>query len=408
MNAKKLNLGLPSDDIRCRPLITGASMIPFRHYRDGSNFRDWVRVAGSEAILQAGLDNSEIDAVIVANESDMLSLQISPAALVADEIGLQYVSAIHVEAGGASGAAALHQGFVLIASGLAQNVLIVGFEQTASRLGRVGVQQVYSLSFDADIEGWANISTAQLYALSYQAYCQEYDCDPILAASVSVKNHGNAMHNPLAHKPMAISVADVMASDLVSEPYRLLDCSMISDGSAAVVLSNPEYRPRQNPKVLITGSACSTDYVRLGDRRRPHRFTAKEKAARQAYSMAGIGYATGEIDVAEVYDAFSGTELQAIEALGLCEPGQAGKELNAGMFTASGSIPVNLSGGLIGQGGAPGATGIAQVITLYRLLFGNYFSELQPTRRLHRAVADTHSGIATTNVVQVLERVDDN
>ena len=407
-------MAAPKDDLRLnqvdpgrKPVIAGASMIPFRRYQDGSNFRDWIRKVCCEAISEAKLKHAEIDAVIVANESDLLSLQVSPAALIADEIGLQYASAVHVEAGGASGAAALHQGFALIASGLAEHVLVTGFEQTASRLDRSSVQKVFSLSFDADLEGWAEVSTASLYALSFQAYCDEYDCDPALSALVSVKNHRNAMHNQYAHNPMQIDVVDVLASKMVSEPFRLLDCSIISDGAAAIVLSSPNTRRHRRPYIQISGSACSTDYVRLGDRPHLHRFQAKERAAEVAYGMAGIVTPSDEIDAAEVYDAFSGSELQSIEALGLSWPGEAGKDLEAGRYDADGSLPVNLSGGLIGQGGAPGATGLAQAITLYRLLSGNYFDRLQLDRTFRRGIVDTHSGIATTNFVHVLEKVDD-
>ena len=411
MAASENDFGLGSLDIHSKPLIVGAAMIPFRHYKDGSNFRDWCRIVCKEAIQESGLQHSEIDAVIVANESDLLSLQISPAALIADEVGLQFASAVHVEAGGASGAAAIHQGFALVTSGCAKNVLVVGFEQTASRLSRNGVQKVFSLSFDAELEGWAGVNTAALYALSYQAYCERYEIDPFLAAQVSVKNHGNAVNNRYAHNPMDITVGDVAASEMISDPYRLLDCSIVSDGAAAVVLSNPQHfdsgRSGHSPLVQITGSACSTDYVRLGDRSDPGRFSAKNKAGRLAYGMAGIENPGSEIDIAEVYDAFSGTELQAIEALELCNPGEAGLKLEEGVFSAKGHLPINLSGGLIGQGGAPGATGIAQVITLYRLLSGTYFSKLQPKRELRKAVADCHSGIATTNVVHVLQRIDE-
>ncbi len=411
MAASENDFGLGSLDIHSKPLIVGASMIPFRHYKDGSNFRDWCRIVCKEALQESGLQHSEIDAIVVANESDMLSLQISPAALIADEVGLQFASAVHVEAGGASGAAAIHQGFALITSGCAKNVLVVGFEQTASRLSRNGVQKVFSLSFDAEIEGWAGVNTAALYALSYQAYCERYEIDPLLASHVSVKNHGNAINNRYAHKPMDITVGDVAASEMISDPYRLLDCSIVSDGAAAVVLSNPQHfdpeRSGHSPLVQITGSACSTDYVRLGDRSDPGWFSAKNKAGHLAYGMAGIENPESEIDVAEIYDAFSGAELQAIEALDLCNPGEAGLKLEEGVFSAKGHLPINLSGGLIGQGGAPGATGIAQVTTLYRLLSGTYFSKLQPKRELRKAAADCHSGIATTNVVHVLQRIDE-
>ncbi len=388
-----------------RPYITGASMIPFRRYQDGSTFRDWIRQVGRQALEEAQLESSEVDSIVVASESDMLSLQVSPSALVADELGLVGAAAVHVEAGGASGAAALREGFLQVCSGLVDNVLVIGFDQTASRLSRTGVQKVYSLSFDADIEGWMGVSTANLYALSYKLYCRQFDVDPTGAAMVSVKNHGNAMHNPFAHKPMDISIDDVLNSKMVSDPYRLLDCSMVSDGAAAVVLSSGNSVQPKNSAVRITGSGASTDSVRLGDREAPHVFSAKVRASKQAYSLAGISDPASQIDVAEVYDAFTGAELQGIEALGLCAPGEAGAHMARGDFLSDGRLPVNLSGGLIGQGGAPGATGIAQAVTLNRLLKGCFESKLQPDRVLRRGVVDAHSGICTANVVHVLETV---
>ena len=196
------------DDSR-KPIIAGAAMIPFQRYQDGSTFRDWIRIVGGEAISDAQLEPSEVGSVVVGSESDMLSLQVSPAALVVDELGLQGAAAVHVEAGGATGAAALREGFVQICSGVTDNVLVVGFDQTASRLSRSGVQKVYSLSFDADIEGWMGVSTANLYALSFKMYCDRFDANSRQAALVSVKNHGNATKNRFAHKPMKITTQDV-------------------------------------------------------------------------------------------------------------------------------------------------------------------------------------------------------
>ncbi|MDE0308432.1 MAG: thiolase family protein [Acidiferrobacterales bacterium] len=392
-------------DKSLRPFITGASMIPFRRYRDGSTFRDWIRLVGQDALKQAQLERSQVDSVIVASESDMLSLQVSPAALVTDELGLLGAAAVHVEAGGASGAAALREGYIQICSGLAENVLVIGYDQTASRLSRAGVQRVYSLSFDADIEGWSGISTANLYALSFKLYCRELNANSRQAALVSVKNHGNAMYNPFAHKPMDITVDDVLQSDVISDPYRLLDCSVISDGAAAVVLSAENGGAGRRHSIRITGSGCSTDSVRLGDRSAAHMFSAKSQAARQAYSQAGVTDPGREIDVAEVYDAFSGAELQGIEALGLCPSGRAGPEMEAGRFSSDGALPVNLSGGLIGQGGAPGATGIAQAVNVYRLLCGTFEPQLQPARKLRRGLTDAHSGVCTVGIVHVIESV---
>ena len=387
-----------------KPVITGAAIFPFRRYEDGSNFRDWVRTVGLEAIADAGLEPGDIDSVVVASESDMLSLQVSPSALVADELGLHGVSTVHVEAGGASGGAAVREGFLRICSGTSKHTLVIGYDQTASRLSRKGVQKVYSLSFDADIDGWTGVSTANLYALSFKTYCDKFGIEPAHAALVSVKNHGNAEKNPNAHKPMTITAEDVLNSAMISDPYRLLDCSIVSDAAAAVVLSQPDRSNSQTESIRISGSGSHVDRVRLGDRPRPDRFEAKIGAANQAYEMAGITDPVSEIDVAEVYDAFSGAELQSIEALKLCEEGQAAIAMENGNFLADGRLPVNLSGGLIGQGGSPGATGIAQAVTIYRLLKGIYETGLQPKRPLRRGVIDAHSGICTVSVVHVLEK----
>ena len=290
--------------------------------------------------------------------------------------------------------------------GVTDNVLVVGFDQTASRLSRSGVQKVYSLSFDADIEGWMGVSTANLYALSFKMYCNRFNANSQQAALVSVKNHGNATNNKFAHKPMKITTQDVFDSALVSDPYRLLDCSMVSDGAAAVILSKNTHQTDKKSFVRISGSGCSSDHVRLGDRPEPHRFMAKFRAAQHAYSMAGITNPEKEVDIAEVYDAFSGAELQSIDALGFCQQGQAGPAMENGDFDIGGRLPVNLSGGLIGQGGAPGATGIAQAVTMYRLLSGNYEPELQPEIKPQCGIIDAHSGICTVSVVHVLEQVE--
>ena len=388
-----------------KPLILGAAMIPFRRYADGSNFRDWIRQVCTEALAGAEIDRHDIDSVVVASESDMFSLQVSPAALVVDELGLHGAATVHVEMGGASGAAGIREGFVQICSGVARHVLVCGFDQTASRLSRTGVQQVYSLSFDADIEGWTGVSTANLYALSFQAYCKKFNSTPDQAAHVSVKNHGNAMHNPFAHKPMKLTVEEVRQSALISDPYRLLDCSMVSDGAAAVILSAPDHSPHCDVKIRVAGSGCSTDYVRLGDRPKIERFASKIQSAQQAYEMARISDPEREIQIAEVYDAFTGAELQGIEALQLCPEGQAGPRMVNGEFDIDGRLPVNVSGGLIGQGGAPGATGVAQTVSMYRLLTGTYEKLLQPKAELRRGVIDSHSGICTVSITHVLERV---
>lgn len=391
-----------------RPVILGGDVVPFCRYRDGSGVRDWVRSVAIGALADSGLDPSDIDAVIVASETDFLSLQLVPGPLILDEIGLTGVPVMRIESGGASGGNALRAGVMHVMSGLAKRVLIIGYENAASHLNGDDVRLLYGLSFDADLEGWAGATATMLYALSIQDHIERFGTTASQMAAVSVKNHAHAVHNPWAHKPMRISIEDVLNSPLVSSPYRMLDCSLISDGAAALVLCAEDALPEGAAKrcARVVASACATDHVRLGDRPQPGIFHGKARAMQAACRQAGLADPAADIDVVELYDSYTGAELQAIEALGLCPEGEAGPRGLDGEFGLGGRLPVNVSGGLIGQGGAPGAVGLAQAITVSRLLEGRYWSELQAGRRYRRGVVDCHAGVGTLNVVHILEGAD--
>ena len=388
-------------------IVAGCAMIPFGRYNDGSTPRDWVRRVTQDAIAEAGIDPQDIEAVIIATESDFFSLQLCPGAVLVDEIGLVPRPVVRIEMGGASGAMAIRAGVMHILSGMYRNVLVIGFEQAASHLSGDDMRMLYGLSFDTDLEGMAGASAVSLYALSISEHMRVFGTTEAEMATVSVKNHGNAMFNPLAHKPIEITVDDVLNSRPVSTPYKLLDCSMISDGAGAVVLTDGRMRKTSDrARVRVAGCGCASDHVRLGDRAETFTFRSKIISAQQAYAMADISDPVHQIDVAEVYDAFTGAELQGIEALGLCKAGTAGKAMVSGAFRRDGPLPVNISGGLIGQGGPPGATGVVQIVTLTRLLQREYWPALQPKRELRFGVADAHAGVAAVSVTHVLERID--
>ena len=392
-----------SSDVR----LLGGSAVRFARRLDGSAWRDRVREAGLGALEDAGVEARDVDAIVVATESDFFSLQIAPAPVVAAELGLEGCETMRAESGGASGAVAVRAAHALVAARLARCVLVVGFETAASHLGGDDVRLLYGMSFDAEVEGFAGTTPAALYALSMRMHMSRHGTTPEQLAAVAVRNRANARANPLAHKPMRIEVADVLASPMVASPYRRLDCSLLSDGAAAVVVAHPSRAPRtERPRVRIAGSGAATDCVRLGDRARPDRFDAKARAAQAAYAMAGIRAPAEEIDCAEVCDAFSGAQIQAVEALGFVPEGGGGAACEAGEFDPEGRLPVNLSGGLLGQGGAPGATGVVQAMTVQRLLEGRYFDGAQPRRTLRRGVVDTHGGVCTSAVVQVFETVE--
>jgi acetyl-CoA C-acetyltransferase len=385
-------------------LILGGSVTPFCRHRDGSHWRDWVRQAGTDALADAGLVTTDIDAVVVASESDFLSLQINPGPVVLDELGLSGRPVIRVEGGGASGGLALREGMMQIMAGMAKRVLVIGFEAAAGHLDPNNVQLAYSLSFDAEVDGMGGATAVSLYALSIAEHMARFGTTIEQMASVSVKNHGNAVGNPWAHKPMIITIDDVLASPMVATPYHRLDCSLASDGAASIVLAHPDAAPKTTrPISCITGSGVGSDFARLGDRAERYAFIAKRRAAYAAYAMAGVLDAARDIDVAEVCDPFSGTEIQSLEALGLAQPGEAASALADGAFGIESDLPVNLSGGLIGQGGAPGATGIAQAVTMDRLLGGRYRDTVGSFKR---GLIDVHGGVGTLAAVHVMERVE--
>ena len=384
--------------------VLGGSAVRFTRRRDGSTWRDWVRKAGLDALEDAGLEARDVDAVVVATESDFFSLQLAPAPVVVAELGLEGCETMRAESGGASGAVAVRTAHALVAAGLARCVLVVGFEAAASHLGGDEVRMLYGMSFDAEVEGFAGATPAALYALSMRMHMARHGTTPEQLAAVAVRNRANACANPLAHKPMRIGVAEVLASPVVASPYRRLDCSLLSDGAAAIVVAHASRASRTDRlRVRIAGSGAASDCPRLGDRPHPDRFDAKARAAHDAYAMAGIRSPSEEIHCAEVYDAFSGAQIQALEALGLAPVGGAGAACEAGEFDRDGRVAVNLSGGLLGQGGAPGATGMVQAMTVQRLLEGRYFPGAQPRRALRRGLVDTHGGICTSAVVQVFE-----
>jgi acetyl-CoA C-acetyltransferase len=185
-------------------------------------------------------------------------------------------------------------------------------------------------------------------ALQARRYMKRYGITEEQMAVISVKNHLNALSNPNAHLGLKITVDEVMKSRKVSDPLKLLDCSPVSDGAACIILANEERARKITDKpVWVKGVSFCADAYLLGDRDLAE-CKALEKAARKAYSMAGIRNPRQEIDVAEVYDAFTYQESMWTEGLGFCGPGEGGKLAVSGATAKGGDIPVNPSGGLLG------------------------------------------------------------
>jgi len=379
--------------------VCGSAITAFNRRKDGSSFRDWAFSAFEEALKMSSLERSDIDALVVASESDFFSLQLNPASVLASDLGLIGAPTMRVEGGGASGQLAVHAAVRCLRSGDANHVAVIGVDPSASQLSSQAVKSLYSFSFDAWSDGISGVSSTTQYALSFQAFMQRVLVSDRHLGAVTRQNRRNAMHNPRAHLGKEHTQADIDQSPMIATPYRRLHCSPLSDGAAAVILSTKNQTPQGRKHApTIIGIGAASDTVHLGGRADAGDFSAKRLAMQRACFEADIQ--PNQVELAEVYDAYAGAQLQAITALGLSE--NLVHDLDAGRFAPDGACPINLSGGLMGQGAPVGAIGVAQTATCSLLLEGIYEKALQPANCPRYAVADTHGGVCTTAAVTLL------
>ncbi len=392
-------------------LVVGVGMTPFVGFRADASVRDIVVEASREALIDAGTRAGPVDMGVAAYESDHFNRQMSLGHILQDAVGLAGKPIVRVEGGGATGALAIRTAVMALRAGDARAVLVYGGETNGHSVDRATATELLALSADFEWETPVFGTFAAPYALMITEHMRRYGTTTEQFAEIAVKNRRIALDNPCAHKGMSITVADVRGSSPLSDPYRLFDASLLSDGAAAVLLATREWAEQhsstfsERPPVAVLGSGSSTDLPRLSDRSDelfPH-FAAKRRAARDAYRMAGIEDPAREIDVAEVYDSFSGAELQAYEDLGLCLVGEGGVAAAEGRFDLGGQVWVNTSGGLLGRGSAVGATGIAQAVEVVRQLRGEVAgSRAVPDARI--GITDTHAGVGSLAVVNVFGR----
>lgn len=380
--------------------VCGASITAFNRRKDGSSFRDWAFTAFEQALQLSTLERTDIDALFVASESDFFTLQLNPASILASDLGLIGAATMRIEGGGASGQLAVHAATRAIQSGHIKHAAVVGVDPSASHLPGSTVKSLYSYSFDAWTDGMTGVSSTALYALSLQDYMHRVPVTERHLADVTVQNRANACDNPRAHLGLSHSVDEVIGSPMIASPYRRLHCSPLSDGAAALVLSHSDVTPAARRQAArIAGIGAASDTPHLGSRTNPGVFKAKQIAMQRACSAADI--TPSQVELAEVYDAYAGAQLQSIEALGLTQ--SVLRDLEAGRFKPDGSCPINLSGGLMGQGAPVGAIGVAQTASCALMLEGLYTPALQPKRIPRYALADTHGGVCTTAAVTVLQ-----
>ena len=346
--------------------IIGVSQTKFGELWDTS-FRDMITEAGLKAIGDAGIEGADLEAMFVGNMSAGLFVeQEHIASLIADQAGLNPIPCTRVEAACASGGLALRSGIMAVASGYHDVVISAGVEKMTDV---VDPTPVISTAADQEWEVQQGASFPSLYAMMARRHMHEYGTTREQLAMFSVINHKNGFLNPLAQFPMKITVDQVLNSSMVADPLRLLDCSPITDGAAAVILCPAEdARKYTDTPIYVKASAQASGTIGLHERRDITSIDATVHAARMAYKMAGLK--PQDIDVAEVHDCFSINGLLAIEDLGFVEKGKAGPAVEDGITERDGKIPINPSGGLKSRGHPLGATGIAQTAEIVWQLRG--------------------------------------
>ncbi len=378
--------------------IIGVGMTPWGELWEKSLRSIFVEPA-LLAIKDAGVD--KVDSLIVGSMSSGLFIgQEHLASLLADYLGYGPIPAARVESACASGGLALKMGFLEVASGLSDVVLVGGVEKMTDVTGN---EATFALGTAADqeYEGFHGITFPGLYALMARAHMEKYGTTREQLAMVAVKNHANGAKNPLAQYPYPITVQAVLNSVLVADPLRVLDCSPITDGAAAVILAPVEMAKKlKKPVVKITGLGHATDTIALSGRKDITWLESVYLAGQQAYKMAGKK--PQDINLVEVHDCFTIAEICVTEALGFVDKGKGGQAVEQGVTALTGKIPVNSSGGLKSKGHPVGATGVAQAVEVVKQLRGEAGDRQVKGARV--GMAQNMGGSGGSCLVHIFER----
>ncbi|MFC2043312.1 thiolase domain-containing protein [Chloroflexota bacterium] len=359
-----------------RPVvISGVGMIPFGR-RDEDSLVDMLAAAGLGAIDNAKLGDRSIDAVYVGNmASGLFNHQVSVASALVDRLSLFPAAAERIENGPASGGSAIKNGFLAVASGYYDVVLVVGGEKMREVIGPKTTDVVACMTHP-EAEYIYGVTLPAMAGMFARLYMDQYGVTRKHLAQVAIKNQENGLLNPYAHIQMKITMEGILThpqahinSPVVADPIHLYDCCPVSDGAAAVLLTSEEIaKELEAPLVRIAGVGQATDTHTLQERSDPTDLKAVTISSQKAFEMAGLE--PKDIDVAELHDAFTILEIAESEHAGFFPKGGGAKALEKGETRIGGKLPINPSGGLKARGHPVGATGVAQMVELVWQLRG--------------------------------------
>jgi acetyl-CoA C-acetyltransferase len=357
--------------------------------------------AGRAALRDANVEN--VDAVYVGNMlSGEIANQSHLGALAVDFMALHNAEAFKIEAACASGSAALRVGYMAVASGLLDLVLVLGVEKMTDTEGRETTAALAAAA-DAEYEVAQGISFVALNALLMQRYMYEYGWKHEDFANFAVTAHANGANNPNAMFQKPITAAAFARAPMIATPVGLFDASPVCDGAAAVVLAPAEYARTLSPApVKILASAIGMAPLAVHDRKDPLALSAAVTSSRKAYEQGGIE--PQDLDFFELHDAFTIMATLSLEAAGFAERGKGVQLALDGEITLEGHVPMATMGGLKARGHPVGATGLYQVVESVLQLRGLAGANQIPNARL--GMVQNIGGSGATVITHVLEAME--
>ncbi len=366
------------------------------------SFRQLFVDAALEAIEKSGVDH--LDSLYIGCMSGGLFVhQEHLGSLMADYLGMPGIPATRVESACASGGLAIRSAYIEVASGMSDIVMASGVEKMTDCHGDDATDALATAA-DQEYEVFHGATFPGLYAMMAHAHMEKYGTTRQMLTAISVKNHFNGSMNPVAQYPFKLKPETVENSVMIADPLHILDCSPITDGAAAVIMTTEEIAKKLGkPYIKITGSGAATDTIQLAQRADMTTIKAATLAADRALKMAGK--TIKDINFAEVHDCFTIAELIILESIGLYAPGKAGDAIIAGETALDGKFPINTSGGLKSKGHPVGATGVAQVVEVYKQLTGQAEGGRQLKSSPKIGMTQNMGGSGGSSVVHILEVV---
>ncbi|MEF7564078.1 thiolase domain-containing protein [Bacillus infantis] len=372
--------------------VTGVGMTAFGKH-ENTTLKTLLMEACVEALKEA--EFPRIDAVFIGNfMSGSLGNQEILGAIAANDLGLGPVPTVKVEGACASGGIAFRQAFLAVQSGEYDHVLVAGVEKMKDSTTELTTRAINAAMDNDSNEKHAGLTFPGFFGTLANRYFYETGATKEHLAMVALKNRQYAVKNTKAQFQKPTSMGEILNSRLITEPLGLFDCSPTTDGAAAVVISKGENG------IIIRSSAQASGTTQMQEAEDLLSLPAIRESARKAYEKAGVG--PEDIDVVELHDCFSMTEILAIEELGFFEKRKGWEAVEQGLTKHGGKIPVNTSGGLLSRGHPIGATGVAQIIQIVSQLRGSSCNQVDGARI---GLAQNLGGTGAYSTVHLFERV---